>query len=239
MKNCRNKPILPVGVKSNTSVKLLTHIAVIQKKKQEKVWERIGRLKAKYQSIHRYYDIETEANNKGTVTNIIWKQKPFENKEGYYLLRTTLNQKDEQVQWTIYNTIREIEATFRTLKTDLDLRPVYHKTDAAAMAHLHLGLLAYWVVNTIRYQLKQKGISNEWRDIVRIMNTQKIVTTTMENEYDQQIIIRQCSEPTDQVSKIYTALKYKPQPFSRKKSVVPLPEFTKNQTPENPLFFSG
>ena len=208
-------------------------------KKQEKVWERIGRLKAKYQSIHKYYDIDTQANNKGAVTNIIWKQKPLEKKEGYYLLRTTLDQKDEHVQWTIYNTIREIEATFRTLKTDLDLRPVYHKTDEASMAHLHLGLLAYWVVNTIRHQLKQKNIRNEWRDIVRIMNTQKIVTTTMENDHNQQIIIRQCSEPTDQVNKIYTALKYKPQPFSRKKSVVPLPEMKKNETLEKPDLFSG
>jgi hypothetical protein len=207
-------------------------------KKQEKVWERIGRLKAKYQSIHKYYDIDTETDNKGTVTNILWKQKPLEKKEGYYLLRTTLNQKDEKVQWAIYNTIREIEATFRTLKTDLDLRPVYHKTDEAAMAHLHLGLLAYWVVNTIRYQLKQKSINNEWRDIVRIMNSQKIVTTTMENEYDQQIIIRQCSEPTDQANKIYTALKYKPQPFSRRKSVVPLPEIKKNESPTMPDLFS-
>ncbi|MER3472420.1 MAG: transposase [Chitinophagaceae bacterium] len=208
-------------------------------KKQEKVWERIGRLKTKYQSIHKYYDIGTEANKKGTVTNITWKQKPVEKKEGYYLLRTTLDQKDEQVQWTIYNTIREIEATFRVLKTDLDLRPVYHKTDTAAMAHLHLGLLAYWVVNTIRYQLKQKGISNEWRDIVRIMNSQKIVTTTMNNDYDQQIIIRQCSEPTDQVSKIYSALNFKYQPFTRKKSVVPLAEM-KNSLNHNSLdFLSG
>jgi Transposase DDE domain len=208
-------------------------------KKQAKVWERIGRLKAKYPSIHKYYEIDTEANNKGTVTSITWKQKPLEKKEGYYLLRTTLDQKDEQVQWTIYNTIREIEATFRTLKTDLDLRPVYHKTDEASMAHLHLGLLAYWVVNTIRHQLKQKNINNEWRDITRIMNTQKIVTTTMVNDYDQQIIIRQCSEPTDQVNKIYTALKYEHQPFSRKKSVVPLAEIKKSEAPEKPDLFSG
>ena len=185
-------------------------------KKQEKVWERIGSLKARYQSIHSHYQIDTQANDKGTVTSITWKQKPVENKAGYYLLPTTLDQKDEQVQWTIYNTIREIEATFRVLKTDLDLRPVYHKTDAAAMAHLHLGLLAYCVVNTLRYQLKQKGINNEWRDIVRIMNTQKVVTTTMNNKYDQQIIIRQCSQPTEQVNKIYTALQYKPKPFTRK-----------------------
>jgi Transposase DDE domain len=207
-------------------------------KKQEKVWERIGRLKAKYHSIHKYYDIDTEVNNKGTVTNIIWKQKPLEKKEGYYLLRTTLNQKDEQVQWTIYNAIREIEATFRTLKTDLDLRPVFHKTDEASMAHLHLGLLAYWAVNTIRHQLKQKSINNEWRDIVRIMNAQKIVTTTMENAYDQQIIIRQCSEPTDEVNKIYTALNYKSKPFTRKKSVVPLSEIKKKEPPEKPDLFS-
>jgi hypothetical protein len=208
-------------------------------KKQEKVWERIGRLKANYQSVHRHYDIQTEANDKGAVTNISWKQKPVENTGGYYLLRTTLDQKEEQVQWTIYNTIREIEATFRVLKTDLDLRPIYHKTDEAAMAHLHLGLLAYCVVNTIRHQLKQKGIKNEWRDIVRIMNTQKMVTTTMNNEYDQQIIIRQCSEPTDEVNKIYTALQYKPKPFTRKKSVVPLPEIKKAQTHQYQPFLSG
>ncbi len=105
------------------------------------------------------------------------------------------------------------------------------------MAHLHLGLLAYWVVNTIRHQLKQKSINNEWRDVVRIMNTQKIVTTTMENAYDQQIIIGQCSEPTEQVNKIYMALKYKPQPFTRKKSVVPLAEIKKMKALPGLIYF--
>jgi hypothetical protein len=41
------------------------------------------------------------------------------------------------------------------------------------MAHLNLGLLAYWIVTTIRYQLKQKNITSDWRELVRIMNTQK------------------------------------------------------------------
>ena len=137
--------------------------------------------------------------------------------------------KDEKTCWDIYNTIREIESTFRVLKTDLDLRPIYHKTDAATVAHLHLGLLAYWVVNTVRHQLKAKGIHNEWRDIVRIMNSQKMITTTMENDCDQQITIRQCSEPTDEVMGIYNALGYKPRPFSRKKFVVPLAEIRKKE----------
>ncbi len=107
------------------------------------------------------------------------------------------------------------------------------------MAHLHLGLLAYCVVNTLRHKLKQKSIKNEWRDIVGIMNTQKLVTTTMENDCEQQIIIRQCSEPTGQVQEIYDALKYKPKPFSRKKCVVPLTKFSKKVFIENQGVLSG
>ena len=137
---------------------------------------------------------------------------------------------------TIYNTIREIEATFRVLKTDLDLRPIYHKTDAAALAHLHLGLLAYWIVNTVRHQLKQKGNNSQWKDIVRTMNTQKMVTTTMDDQYDQRIEIRQCSEPIAEVEAIYTALGYRTKPFGRKKSVVPLTLTKKMEIPVNRAF---
>ncbi len=190
-------------------------------KKSEKVWERIGRLKQKYPSTNRHYNLEVITDGKDIAINVKWSKKIQAEREGKYLLRTNLNEKNESVQWQIYNTIREIENTFRTLKTDLDLRPVYHKTDEAAMAHLNLGLLAYTLVNTIRHQLKQKGINNEWRDIVRIMNTQKMVTTTMINQYDQKILIRQCSEPNPSVQVIFNALNFKQKPFSRKKYVVP------------------
>ncbi len=190
-------------------------------KQHNKVWERIGRIKEKYQRVGKFYEINTTQDANGKVTDIIWAQKPIEKNEGRYLLRTTLSEQDEKVQWTIYNTIREIEATFRVLKTDLDLRPIYHKTDKASMAHLHLGLLAYQIVNTVRYQLKQKGINHQWIEIVRIMNTQKMVTTTMEDQYEQTIVVHQCSEPTQKVSAIYQALNYKEKPFSKKKFVVP------------------
>jgi hypothetical protein len=59
----------------------------------------------------------------------------------------------------------------RVPKTDLDLLPIYLKTDDASMAHLHLGILAYWLVATIRYQLKQQGVYADWKEIVRTMNT--------------------------------------------------------------------
>jgi hypothetical protein len=54
-------------------------------------------------------------------------------------LRTTLDCNEEKTHWTIYNTIREIKATFRILKTDLDLRPINHKSDEGAKAHLPPG----------------------------------------------------------------------------------------------------
>ena len=148
-------------------------------------------------------------------------------KAGIYFLRTSLDEKQETNLWTIYNLIREIEYTFRVLKTDLDLRPIYHKTDDAAMAHLHLGLLAYWLVSTIRYQLKQKGYRSDWREIIRTMNTQKCVTTCIMNDKQETISIRKCTEPTAKVKQIYDLLNYKYVPFYRKKSVVPPDEILK------------
>jgi len=61
----------------------------------------------------------------------------------------------EEEIWGIYNTIREVESTFRCLKTDLRLRPVHHQEDRYCEAHLHLGLLAYQIVAPIRYMLKK------------------------------------------------------------------------------------
>ncbi|MGB4415218.1 MAG: hypothetical protein WBI53_10085 [Paludibacter sp.] len=60
----------------------------------------------------------------------------------------------------------EIDAAFRLLKTDLDLRPIYHRKDENTMAHLHLGLLAYWVVNTVQFKLIQTEIKSQWRVMV-------------------------------------------------------------------------
>ena len=150
-------------------------------------------------------------------------------RSGVYFLRTSLEAKSEDNIWLFYNTIREIEATFRVLKTDLDLRPIYHQKDESTMAHLHLGLLAYWLVNTVRHQLKQKGIHSGWREIVRTMNTQKAVTTLAQNNHEEVIMIRRCSEPNQQVRKLYDALKYKYAPFVKRKSVVHKSEFEKCQ----------
>lgn len=202
-------------------------------KKADKVNQRIGRMIEKYPSAAKFYDIEVLV-EKDIVTKIIYQKKKsselHDQELGCYFIKTNLNTENELSLWTIYNSIREIESTFRCLKNDLDLRPIYHKNDDATMAHLHLGILAYWLVNTVRYQLKQQKINHNWQEIVRITNTQKIVTTYGQNKDDEIIYVRRCTEPNEKVKQIYNALKYKNYPFTKRKSVVHKSELKKNET---------
>ena len=221
-------------------------------KKSDKVHQRIGRAKEKYPSVQHYYIIAVSSDAKTNLaTEITWKKDEAKHQEkndglGIYFLRTNLNVQEEFVVWNIYNTIREIENAFRTLKTDLDLRPIYHKNacqangmDDATMAHLHLGILAYWLVNTVRYQLKHNGINSCWREIVRIGNTQKVITTSGTNTYDKTITTRKCTEPNENLKGIYNILKSKHQPFTKRKSVVHKPAPEKIEPPQTQLLLSG
>jgi hypothetical protein len=90
--------------------------------------------------------------------------------------------------------------------------------------------LAYWLVNTLRYQLKSTGINSCWKEIVRIGNTQKMVTTTGVNQQNITIQVRKCSEPPDALKRIYQALQIKTHPFIKRKSVVHKPELKKNES---------
>ncbi len=224
------------------------HTAIHRKggiKKLDKVHQRIGRVKEKYPSVGQYYNIavtEDEATNLATEIN--WQKDETKyndkiNNLGVYFLRTNLPVQDEVVMWNIYNTIREVENAFRTLKNDLDLRPIYHHNDDAAMAHLHLGILAYWLVNTVRYQLKNSNIHSNWPEIVRIGNTQKVITTSGTNTHDKIITVRKCSQPSEQLKNIYDILQTRHRPFTKRKSVVHKPVHKKNETQQPQLLLSG
>lgn len=207
-------------------------------KTQEKVQQKIGRLKEKYPSIAPNFTITcTPDQDKTNIVSIEWKINETavkkEKEQGIYFLKTSLKDKDEATIWKIYNTLREVETTFRTLKTDLDLRPIYHKNDNATMAHLHLGLLGYWIVNTIRHQLKTKKINHQWKEILRISSSQKLVTTSIVDDQENTIFITKCSQPNSKLQEIYQALKYKSIPFKMKKFVVPKPEHIKHTIEKN------
>ena len=189
-------------------------------KHYEKVIERVGRARQKYPSISKYYVIDyipDEANPKN-MADIQWRIAVPENVDrdsGIYFLRTNVPTLDEKATWDYYNLIREIECTNRQLKTDLNLRPIHHKKDDRSDAHLFLGLLSYWIVNTIRYKLKQTGEACYWTEIVRRLSTQKAVTTEATNNLGEKVHMRLCSEPNKSAADIYERLKYKKIPFRK------------------------
>ena len=190
-------------------------------KNYEKVIERVGRARQKYPSISKYYVIDyipDDAKRPKNMADIQWRIAVPENVDkdcGIYFLRTNVATFDEKTTWDYYNLTREIECTNRQLKTDLNLRPIYHKKDDRSDAHLFLGLLSYWIVNTIRYRLKQSGVTHYWTEIVRIMSTQKAVTTEGTNALGGKVYTRLCSEPTKAAEDIYDKLKYKKMPFRK------------------------
>jgi hypothetical protein len=206
-------------------------------KTSDKVNQRIGRAKQKYPSAQGRYNIQLMYDEKkGTVSEMTWTRIETKDKEatdnlGKYFVRTSMDMKDEVIVWNVYNTIREIENTFRTLKTDLDLRPIYHKKDESTIAHLNLGLLAYWLVNTLRCQLKSSGINHSWTEIVRIGNTQKVITTAGYNKAGKEITVRKCSEPDQKLKALQTALNIKNRPFTKLKSVVHKPKLKNLENP--------
>jgi transposase len=214
------------------------------KKAYEKVIERVGRAIGKYPSISKYYVIDyiRDEKNPKNMGDIQWRIAVPENVDrlsGIYFLRTNREKLDEQTTWDYYNLIREIECTNRQLKTDLSLRPIYHQKDRRSDAHLFMGLIAYWIVNTIRYRMKMVNQRREqeankdkkpdekqkrfptpfWTEIVRRMSTQKAVTTEAVNALGEKVTVRLCSTPKKEAAEIYEMLGYKKMPFWRKVKV--------------------
>ncbi len=172
-----------------------------------KVWERIGRAKEKHKRVSSRYKLEVTEKN-GKATNLSWtitQNKVKDDKsKGVYFIRTNHKNTEEATLWDIYNTIREVESTFRCLKSDLNLRPVNHQNDERIEAHIYLTILAYQLVNTIRYILKNKGLNYDWKNIKRIMSTQKIQTVKLPTD-KKVIYIRKPSIPIKELKEIYDA----------------------------------
>lgn len=198
-------------------------------KSYEKVVERVGRAMGKYPSVSKHYNIEYVRSEEkpGQMADIRWQVKlseeDAEQRFGTYFLRTNVATLDERSTWDYYNLIREIETSNRQLKTDLELRPIYHQKDDNSDAHLFFGLLSYWIVNTIRYKLKQQGVTHYWTELKRILSTQKAITTEAENALGEHVEMRLCSDPTDNAAEIYRLLGYKAKPFKRYEIIPPNP----------------
>ena len=101
----------------------------------------------------------------------------------------------------------------------LDIRLVYHQSDEAIKAHFNLAVLAYWVVSTTQYQLRRKGCKISWREVKRIADTQVVVSTIDKRIDGNEVEVRQCTEPEQQLSDLYKKLEFTSPPLKRRRKI--------------------
>ncbi|MDQ3565908.1 MAG: IS1634 family transposase [Pseudomonadota bacterium] len=82
------------------------------------------------------------------------KLRQVRQREGRYLLRTNLCGRDPEDLWQFYIQLTEVEAAFKNLKDDLQLRPIYHQLERRIEAHIFVAFMAYCLHITLRAQLK-------------------------------------------------------------------------------------
>jgi len=197
------------GIRSSLSMKGGT-------KNYEKVLERIGRLKERSHGIHRYYDIEVHQSGK-IATDIRWSfsraREADERYSGHYYLRTSREDLDEKSLWELYITLGGIEDSFRSLKGELGLRPVFHFKERRIKAHLFITVLAYHLLSAIRHQLRERGYLARWSTIRAKLSTHVIGSVSMKSESDGTIGVRTPSSPEVPVRDIYRALRLRLNPI--------------------------
>lgn len=191
-------------------------------KRYDKVLLRLGRLKEKYKQIARYYHIHVEEKD-GFAIRISWdylKEQVQQRFSGAYFLRTDRTDLAEKTIWSIYVMLTQLEDAFRTLKTDLQLRPVFHQKEHRSDAHIFITLLAYHLLHNIRCYLKQKEIRLSWSKIRDRMSTHCRITNRLRTQVGETLFIRKCSQPENFHKMIYDALGLDHTPCKTKKYVI-------------------
>jgi transposase len=186
-------------------------------KRKDAILLRIGRLAQKCKGISQHYSI-TVTDNAETksakdpllATAIHFEKLPVEGSSvthpGVCCIRTNALCLDAKELWKTYVMLTDLEAVFRSLKSELGLRPVYHQTAERAEGHLFITVLAYQCVQVIRNKLKSHKIHESWQQLRTIMSTQQRVSTTFRKRNGATLHIRKTTLAEAQQLQIYNAL---------------------------------
>jgi transposase len=129
-------------------------------KDRDKMWMRLGRIQASHPQVSDLYEMAIKDSKEGA--RLVWRQKPeqqqwLEAREGAYLLRTNLTAGTAADLWKKYMQLTEVEAAFRTLKSELAIRPLFHQLEKRVKAHVLVAFLGYALLVTLKHLLKRAG----------------------------------------------------------------------------------
>src|SRR5487761_2065377 len=193
-------------------------------KRHDKLLERIGRLKEKSRGASQHYTLTFTTDESGkTVTALTWvkteKAGTMATHPGVYCLRSNELNWDEEKLWRTYTMLTDLESVFRSLKSELGLRPVFHSKEGRSDGHLFITVLAYQCVQVIRVNLKKAGINDSWAQLRDTLAVQCRVTTSLRRKDGRTIHVRKSTLAEPKLIEIYRALAIHPTPGGIKKLI--------------------
>lgn len=134
-------------------------IATGRLKDRHKMERRLGRIQARHSQVNDLYDVILRDTSDGV--RLIWEMKAErkdwrELREGAYMLRTNLKADTAEQLWSQYMQLTEAEASFRALKSELSIRPLFHQKERRVKAHVMVAFLGYALWVTLKHVLKRR-----------------------------------------------------------------------------------
>lgn len=190
-----------------------------------KAMERIGRARQRYASAAQHYQVHVQPDASGAnVGAITWERHTKEGSAamfpGVYCLRTTLIDLDDATLWRTYSMLTQLESVFRSLKTDLGLRPVYHRIERRIEGHLFISVLAYHFVHSMRLQLKAQGVDESWQTLRQTLSSQQRITTTLIRRDRRVVHVRKATRPEPHQQRINEILGLSANPGGTHRTVI-------------------
>jgi transposase len=131
-------------------------------KDRNKMERRLGRIQASHPSVNDLYEVALRSTPEGV--RLFWEMKKDgktwrELREGAYILRTNLQAETAEELWSKYMQLTEAEASFRALKSELSIRPLFHQLEARVKAHVMVAFLGYALWVTLKHLLQEKRMA--------------------------------------------------------------------------------
>jgi transposase len=175
------------------------------------IQQRIGRLKEKSRGIGQHYAVVVTPDDTGkNAASITWTQTPLEGSKlthpRVYCLRSNETAWDAQTLWHTYTMLTDLEAVFRSLKSELGLRPVFHHKEHRTEGHVFITVLAYQLVQAIRHKLKAAGEHASWASLREVLSVQQRITATFRQRDGRTLHVRKATAAKPALRRIYDAL---------------------------------
>ena len=128
-------------------------------KDRHKMERRLGRIQARHPQVSDLYDVELRDTPEGV--RLFWEIKKDRQvwrglREGAYMLRPNLQADSAAELWPQYMQLTEAEASFRALKSELSIRPLFHQLEPRVKAHVMVAFLGYALWVTLKHLLKRR-----------------------------------------------------------------------------------